>query len=133
MGLDCGLAMPGPADFNLVRYVDGQQFTSFKRIFSVENCYLGAILTVEVLTYYTDRSSSASVLINGVDVAPVAPRPFATYGDAMQLLEVFIKETYLINRGAPGATRTGWQELEIRPSSPADALLVGNWHVLFYR
>jgi hypothetical protein len=74
-----------------------------------------------------------SVLINGVDVAPVAPRPFATYGDAMQLLEVFIKETYLINRGAPGATRTGWQELEIRPSSPADALLVGNWHVLFYR
>ena len=133
MGLDCGLAMPGPADFNLVRYVDGQPFTNFKRFFSVENCYLGAILTVEVLTYYEDRSRSASVLINGSNVASVAPRPFATYGDAMQLVEVFIKETFIINRGPPGSPRTGWQELEIRPSSNADALLVGNWHVLFYR
>jgi hypothetical protein len=133
MGLDCGLAMPGPNDFNLVRYVDGQPFTNFKRIFSVLDCYLGAILTVEVLTYYEDRSKSASILVNGFDVAPVAPRPFATYGDAMQLVEVFIKDAFLINRGAAGFTRTGWQELEIRPSSPADALLVGNWHVLFYR
>lgn len=140
MGLQCGLALPGPTGFNQTYYVDGGQFTSYKRTFSVLDCYLFAILTVEVLTYYEDASRSAAVLINGAKVGVIRPRSFSKY-DELQLCEVFIKESFLISRAVPPAWPiTGWQTIEIDPVRPPgqpasfnDAIVVGNCHVLFYR
>jgi hypothetical protein len=140
VGLQCGLAMPGPSDFNRTRYVDGDTFTNFKRIFSVLDCYLGAILVVEVLTFYENYSRAARVLINGQQVASIPPMPASQYVPSLQLCQIFVRETFLINRGSPGSIPiTGWQQLEIdpirpagQPASPDDALVIGNWHVLFY-
>jgi hypothetical protein len=115
-------------------------FTNFKRIFSVLDCYLGAILVVEALTFYDNASRAARVLINGQHVGSIPPMPISQYVLSLQVCQIFIRETALINRASPGTIPiTGWQELEIDPIRPPgqpaafnDALVLGNWHVLFY-
>ncbi len=102
----------------------------FKRSFWVQNAIWYSALELEVVTAYSSSAAAADVRINGQSVGKVPPRPWSP---SAQLSPVSLQFGNGMLQVLGSYGRTGTNELEVVPVSPADWLIVGNWRLHYFQ